>query len=75
MLARVLLALLGLLASLAMATPVSTASPSTATTSAAGDKLVFCHFMVSKTHVNMIQGTNPGNPDRDHQQPSKLKRL
>ncbi|KAJ5673050.1 hypothetical protein N7507_002177 [Penicillium longicatenatum] len=49
MLARVLLALLGLLASLAMATPVSTASPSTATTSAAGDKLVFCHFMIGIT--------------------------
>ncbi|KAJ5919779.1 alpha-1-3-glucanase/mutanase [Penicillium verhagenii] len=51
MLAGVLLTLVGLLTSLAMTSPISTASSSIVTTrtSATGDKLVFCHFMVGIT--------------------------
>lgn len=42
-------------ASLTMTSPVSTASASTVTTSAAGDKLVFCHFMVSTQYSTPCQ--------------------
>ncbi|KAJ5536235.1 glycoside hydrolase [Penicillium frequentans] len=49
MLARVLFVLVGLLAALTMTSPVSTVSTSTVTTSTAGDKLVFCHFMIGIT--------------------------